>query len=371
MAIVKTQTPYRGLAGIAPVNLKNGLMSIAENNSSSFESPVLTAEQRELRDLLQNFFSAEFPLAVARRCYEAQDDGLRLTPGAEETWKTLSQLGLEEAFLGNDSLGFIELAIVAQGVGGCCLPAPLTEQLYFSKVLEAEGVSAATLALTDGVAVTGALKGRLTGHFKPRQTIAFGGEVNTINLAFDCNEGSLKIFRAQKTPQTPVDRSQGLAICDGDLLHASSDLHDIERHERLYRLLKAGEALGAADHAVRLTRSYMLDRKQFGVQIATFQALQHKLADMYRYVEQMQSLYRFAAWTASSSVTQEPLVSLAAIKFIYNHAVEVIEGAIQLHGGIGFTWEYDLHLLLRRAKMNETLIRLSDTDHKLMLKSSC
>lgn len=350
-------------------------MSIAENNSKSVESPTLTGEQRELKELLHTFFSTEFPLAVARRCYEVEDDGLslgpRLSPGEEQTWKTLSQLGLEDAFLGKDSLGFAELAIVAQEVGGCCLPAPLTEQLYFSKVLEAEGLSSATLAVASGGTGIDALKGRVTGHFKPRQTIAFGGSANTINLTFDCNEKALKIFRTQKTPQTPVDRSQGLVFCAGDPLYASLDLHDIERHERLYRLLKAGEALGAADHAVRMTRSYMLDRKQFGVQIATFQALQHKLADMYRYVEQMQSLYRFAGWTANSSAAQEPLVSLAAIKFIYNHAVAVIEGAIQLHGGIGFTWEYDLHLLLRRVKMNEPLIRLNDMDNRLLLKSAC
>jgi alkylation response protein AidB-like acyl-CoA dehydrogenase len=171
--------------------------------------------------------------------------------------------------------------------------------------------------------------------------------------------------------ERPLDRTQGLAVHAGEQIGTVVELKDVERHERIYRLLKAGEALGAAAHAVQMTRNYVLERKQFGVQIATFQALQHKLADMYRYVEQMQSLYRFAGWAASYSADQEPLVSLAAIKFIYNHAVEVIEGAVQLHGGIGFTWEYDLHLLLRRAKMNEALIRLSKADNKLLLKSSC
>lgn len=345
-------------------------MSTAERRSSNFDNPTLTSEQQELKELLHSFFTSEFPLAVARQCYEDGEGNKGRLSGDGQVWNKLSQLGLEEAFSGKDSLGVAELAIVAQEVGSCCVPAALIEHLYFSRVIELEGITAPVTSVGERSSQSTSDLKRLTGYFKPRQAVAFGGEPSTI-VELNCVEQSLRFIRAVKSARSPLDRTQGVVIDSGEQIGAVVQLKEIERHERIYRLLKAGESLGAAAHAVQMTRDYVLERKQFGVQIATFQALQHKLADMYRFVEQMQSLYRFAGWAASHSPAQEPLVSLSAIKFIYNHAVEVLEGAIQLHGGIGFTWEYDLHLLLRRAKMNEALLRLSDADNKLLLQSSC
>ena len=106
-----------------------------------------------------------------------------------------------------------------------------------------------------------------------------------------------------------------------------------------------------------MTAEYVKTRKQFGKPVASFQAVQHKLSDMLMWSEQISSLGRFAAWAADTDRSQFLRSATAAHGYSAEFAPKLVETAIQLHGGIGFTWEYSLHLYLRRAK---NLASLSD-----------
>jgi len=127
-----------------------------------------------------------------------------------------------------------------------------------------------------------------------------------------------------------------------------------------FSILTACELAGVSAKAVAMTTEYVKTRKQFGQAIGSFQAVQQKLSEIYLKSEAMRSLALFAAWSADNSAEQASLASQAALDFAVRWSSWIVENAVQLHGGIGFTWEHDLHLYLRRARTLEVLNAPSD-----------
>lgn len=125
------------------------------------------------------------------------------------------------------------------------------------------------------------------------------------------------------------------------------------------RSMRAAELAGIGARVVETTKEYVKSRKQFGVAIGSFQAVQHKLADALVKCEALDALASFAAWSAEGSPEQFPFAAESALAYGIAEGASIVECALQLHGGIGFTWEYDLHLFLRRAKSIEAIYRLS------------
>jgi alkylation response protein AidB-like acyl-CoA dehydrogenase len=109
-----------------------------------------------------------------------------------------------------------------------------------------------------------------------------------------------------------------------------------------------------------MTVEYAKTRQQFGAAIGSFQAIQQKIAQCYAHSESLTSLSQFASWSAAHSPHQRTLTSQAAILAATEFGPMICETAIQAHGGIGFTWEYDLHLYLRRAKLIEAAFGLNE-----------
>jgi alkylation response protein AidB-like acyl-CoA dehydrogenase len=110
------------------------------------------------------------------------------------------------------------------------------------------------------------------------------------------------------------------------------------------------EAVGVATTAVELARSYVSERKQFGKPIGAYQAVSHQVADAYMAVELARSLAYWAAWCVDQHDPQAPVAVAAAKSSAGEAAVFACERAIQVHGGIGFTWEHVLHRLYKRAQ---------------------
>lgn len=117
----------------------------------------------------------------------------------------------------------------------------------------------------------------------------------------------------------------------------------------------SAELLGVAEYALEMAVEYAKDRVQFGKPIGSFQAVKHKLADALVDVEGMRSTVYYAAWCTSSGDDDESLAASMAKAWCSDAGRRVLAAALQVHGGIGFTWEHDLHLYLRRAKVNEML----------------
>jgi alkylation response protein AidB-like acyl-CoA dehydrogenase len=163
-------------------------------------------------------------------------------------------------------------------------------------------------------------------------------------------------------PVTTVDptRSHARIVFDGataePLGAAGAGWPLVERILDRAAVLVAFEQLGGAQAALDMAKEYALGRFAFGRQIASFQAIKHKLADMYVAVELARSNAYYGAWALSKDAPELPVAAatarVAATEAYYQAAKE----NIQIHGGMGFTWEFDCHLHYRRAKLTGLML---------------
>jgi len=118
----------------------------------------------------------------------------------------------------------------------------------------------------------------------------------------------------------------------------------------------SAELCGTAQRAMELSVEYAKTRQQFGRPIGSYQAVAHRCADMLVQVESAKSLTYYAAWAVDNDVPEAPLAAAMAKAYASDAARLVTGAAIQVHGGIGFTWEHDMHLFFKRAKWGETTL---------------
>ena len=117
--------------------------------------------------------------------------------------------------------------------------------------------------------------------------------------------------------------------------------------------LASAEMLGAADRVLSMTVEYAKDRVQFGKPIGSFQAVKHMLADALVDVEGMRSTVYYAAWCAAAGDPDRSLSASMAKAWCSDASRRVMAAGLQVHGGIGFTWEHDMHLYLKRAQLDQ------------------
>jgi alkylation response protein AidB-like acyl-CoA dehydrogenase len=122
------------------------------------------------------------------------------------------------------------------------------------------------------------------------------------------------------------------------------------------RIALAAEALGGAERLLEMTTEYVKQRTQFGRAIGSFQALKHRLADMMVAVEAARSASWYAACVADEGTDELAEAAAIAKSYCCDAFTECAAGAIQLHGGVGFTWEHDAHLYFKRARASATLL---------------
>jgi alkylation response protein AidB-like acyl-CoA dehydrogenase len=131
---------------------------------------------------------------------------------------------------------------------------------------------------------------------------------------------------------------------------------DVARAMDIGRVALAAECVAGAQRCLELTVDYAKVREQFGRPIGSFQALKHRMADMHVAVETAMSMADHAVWTVTTDAADLPLVAAAAKAHCADVYAEVAQETIQLHGGIGFTWEHDAHLHLKRAWSTRQLL---------------
>jgi alkylation response protein AidB-like acyl-CoA dehydrogenase len=118
----------------------------------------------------------------------------------------------------------------------------------------------------------------------------------------------------------------------------------------------AAEMVGGMQRTLDITVDYAKTRKQFGKAIGSFQAVQHQCADMYLETESARSAVYYAAWALQEGAPDAAAAVSIAKLYASDAARTVGNRGIQIHGGMGFTWENDLHLFYRRAKASETML---------------
>ena len=133
-------------------------------------------------------------------------------------------------------------------------------------------------------------------------------------------------------------------------------ISDLENTARLIACLAVCELVGVTRASLELATGYVRERQQFGKAVGSFQAIQHMLADAHLHLEEASSLLNFALWSSEHSLEQFAQSATAAVAYAKDVLPRAIEDCLQAHGGIGFTFEYPIHLYLRRAQSISMLL---------------
>lgn len=368
-------------------------------------APLLTAEQLELKDSLRSFLADQVSLAVVRKIFEG-DASLQ-----SSVWTKLMELGVLTFFAEPQSAGggtLRELGMLASEVGYALCPENLLEASFVTYLLHSQIsetdrsavqrrfgadflklLSAGAVRSSIAVSTIAAAAGRsliieecgtgtsTTVNLKSR--FVAGGHTSEITLGVDVAKGAVWLCEHRnggpatvlRCPEKCLDRSQSLYAIE---LHGCPALQLTSLDPTVLLLqwsaLKSCEIAGAARRTLESTVEYLKTREQFDVPIGGFQALQHAAADMMVRVESMHALSDFACWSASFSPDQLALAAGSAALFCTDDGPKVAEKAIQLHGGIGFTWEHDLHLFLRRIRTVAAMIAPDDSGKEALLSAA-
>jgi alkylation response protein AidB-like acyl-CoA dehydrogenase len=336
----------------------------------------LSDEQTEFRDLLSRFFQENVTPEYRRARLSSQRES---DPALKQE---LESLGIFQGFMETPPLFSVqELGILAHEVGYFLVPDALIEQILATAIIprllpEPERAALSSLAPStargtiaypqccdlvlngDSKTVSGSITWLLGGH-DSQWVLAFTrGDKNVQRLvAFSLTATGVV---AKRSPALDLTTTlTAVELKDAPVIVLSEEISSTA--EDLIESLKAREVAGICRRVVEMSVEYAKTRQQFGVAIGAFQAVQHKLADCYARTEALDSLSSFAVWSAKNSPSQLHLTSRAAIFKASEFGPLVCETCIQVHGGIGFTWEYDLHLYLRRAKTIEAAFCMTES----------
>jgi alkylation response protein AidB-like acyl-CoA dehydrogenase len=336
----------------------------------------LTDEQVALRDTTRRFLAEKAPISGHVR--QLLDDPTGMT---EQVWRGLADLGttglLVPSEYGGAGMTMVEAGIVAEELGAGLHPGPwLSTAVAATRTLTRIGAGDAAVKLLTGIAdgTTIATVGFLDFPNSSAAAVAQGpdltvlrGELALVPVAAAADtvlvvaEGStgIELF-AVRTDSSEISmaledgidqtRKQFRLVLDGapcDRLGATSP-QAIEAVIDDVLIASAADALGAAEAVMHLAIEYAKVRKQFGQVIGSFQAVQHLCVDMYETVELARSGVIHALWAADNADADERHLSALRAKAFAGRLAAVGDTAIQVFGGIGYTWEHDAHLYLKR-----------------------
>ncbi|MDO8474632.1 MAG: acyl-CoA dehydrogenase family protein [Candidatus Rokubacteria bacterium] len=345
-------------------------------------------DQRSLRDQARKFLAEHASSARVRRILEGA------APYDAELWRGMAEMGWMGTAIpethGGAGFGYLELCVLAEELGRSLAPTPFSSTIYLAaealllagspaqkkrwlpRIAQGEAIGCFALAegpqvATPGNITTRADGGRVSGTKIP----VMDGDVAdfAVVVASETAGGPAGLFLVDlkglgvaRTHVTTVDptRSHARLVFDSaaaePLGAPSAGWPLVERLLDRAAVLVAFEQLGGAQAALDMARECALGRFAFGRQIASFQAIKHKLADMYVAVELARSNAYYGAWALSKDAPELPVAAatarVAASEAYYQNAKE----NIQVHGGMGFTWEFDCHLHYRRAKLTALML---------------
>ena len=323
---------------------------------------ALSDDQIMLRDATRDFLLAESPIDTSRQISETPGEGFSRTH-----WKKLADLGylsltVPEA-AGGQGLGAIELAVVLQQMGAVCFPGPFLDVVLAAKTLEvlggqdarlgaiAAGRSLTVLATADRVwptdtGVTTFRDGRVQGT---KYFVPFGATAD--RLLVTTSQGLIAVDGPfQVKPMPTLDEARRYAEITLD--HPGERIGDLAGRgavEAFTAIGAAAVALGVCEAAGAMAVSYAMGREAFGKPIAGFQALQHRMADMVVRTESSRAVVFRAAWAFDTQHADAALIAAAAKAYAVESASLIARETVQMHGGNGFTWEYNVHRYLKLA----------------------
>jgi alkylation response protein AidB-like acyl-CoA dehydrogenase len=318
-------------------------------------------------------------VAAVSDFFKRRDDARRIASAAAKgpagdhsRWSALCQLGLP-AFRMREPLGMaagvLEAASLAEQLGAVLLPEPVTTSLVLPKLWSDKSGSSRLLdALVDGSAVvqfavhsrlelSGTVSGELVmfdDGITDMVAVPASGTESAVVVILDPAQFPASSRTEHVDPSRPAVWYQLGGIRPVDILHV--DDTDIHRAKREASVLMAGELVGGMQAVLTATIGYVRERQQFGRSIGSFQAVKHRLADMYVAVEQARAAVQFAAVGYDADSKDVSADVGACTRWVPDAAIELCDSAIHLHGAMGYAWELDVHLHLRRALATRALL---------------
>jgi alkylation response protein AidB-like acyl-CoA dehydrogenase len=338
----------------------------------------LSESQQILKDTARKFFAGESPIAAVRKAIETD------TAYDATLWTKLAEQGFTgiiapEEF-GGMGLGKVELVLLMEEAGYALLPGPFfstvslagsvidacaspeQKKKYLGSIAAGQARSAVALVEAAGSWDTESLEistvgNRLTG------TKLFVTDAGVADFIVVVASDSVFVVDA-KAPGLHIEPMKGMDLARKiySVDFKNTPAESLGNSSSLVSALNVAtaalcaEMTGGMQRMLELTVAYAKTRKQFGKPIGIFQAVQHLCADMYLETESSRSATYYAAWALEEN-TADAAASVSVAKMYASDAARNVGNrGIQVHGGMGFTWENDIHLYYRRAKASETML---------------
>ena len=343
-------------------------------------------DQKLLQQTAKDFLEEHSPLSVCREVLESD------APYSQSLWKGAAELGwlgtaVPEEY-GGAGFGYLELAVVAEEVGRALAPIPFSSSVYLAtealllagsdeqkkrllpKLVSGESIGTAAFTEKAGQNGVEAVEarvegGKLSGSKLPvpdggaadvAVVAAQGGKGLSLYLVSLTGDGVEREVVRSLDPSRPAARIT-FKGAPADLLGTEGGGAALaERVLDRAAVLLAFEQLGGTQRTFDLTREFTLERYAFGRPIASFQAIKHRLADLWCEIELARSNSYYGAWALSNEDDElgeaACIARLQASRAFDLAAVEMLE----LFGGVGYTWEYDCHMFYRRAKSTSVVL---------------
>jgi alkylation response protein AidB-like acyl-CoA dehydrogenase len=339
----------------------------------------LSADQTDLRDAAAALLG---DLAAPERVRKVVDGEERWD---RELWRALVDQGWLALEVPEDrgglSLGAVEVAVIAEQVGRHLAPVPVLDTIlalgavgaaeksgdlgqWLDRLVGGEAVGCVSVAEGSLVASRDAAAWRVDGRAGAPVVAAPIADIAVVAAAGD-EPGLYAVDISDLRPpaEPAMDRTRALGWLELDGAPAAR-LGGREATERLVdrgATFASAELLGTAERMMEESVAYATEREQFGRPIGSFQAVKHRCADMLVDVEGMRSATWWAAWCVSVDDPERSVAASTAKIWCSDAGRRVTESALQVHGGIGFTWEHDVHLYLKRAHL--TSLQFGDAAH--------
>jgi alkylation response protein AidB-like acyl-CoA dehydrogenase len=336
---------------------------------------------KQLREQARKFLGERCPTTAVRKVLEGPE------PYDKALWQEIAGMGWTGAAIpetyGGAGLGHLGLCVLAEELGAALAPVPFSSSVYLASEAIvaggseaqkrawlprlASGAAIGTLALAEGPGKADARKlrtsfrgGALTGEKLPLPdgdvadvaVVAAQGERGVVLTLVDLAGPGITRTPVQTIDPSRSHASIAFANAPAELLGAAGEGESLLRRvQDRAAVLLAFEQVGGAQRALEMARDYALGRYAFGRPIGSFQAIKHKLVDVYVATELARSNAYYGAWALARNAPELPLAAAAARVSANEAYFLAAKENIQVHGGMGFTWEFDCHLYYRRAKL--------------------
>ena len=302
-------------------------------------------EQGEIKGTAKQFIASRFKADKVRELAEAgsYDDAL---------WTEVSELGwpgiaIAEEY-GGQGLGMVELVVLCEELGFACAPLPLLSNAAAGLAIEAAGSDEQKSRWLPGIA-----SGEGRGAFGDPDVL-IDGEGAACAVVYGSDGKVRLVDSVESEPLELIDQTRRYSKPLGDDVGEELPGDFGAATDRIL-VAVAAELVGVGQRAMEMAVEYAKEREQFERPIGAYQGVSHACAKMLYDIEEARSLTYSAAWAADAEPESLPAAAAMAKARASEAAWDVCKASIQVHGGIGFTWEHDLHFLLKRARADGEL----------------